>query len=309
MSAHGNLGGTFATDRATEGHCAPCRPSPAPGRPRMGFARCLRAEALRLRRSPLIPLHLACALAAGLACGAYFACAPWDPALGADAYLQFLGACLPLMAGIVCGLDIDAERQVGALANLTALPSRRLTVAARLTALLALGAAALALAVGAFAGVLALAGRGAVPAASYAGAVVGLVCGSVPLYALLVAVALRFGRNAAIGLGAAGLACALLSVGGLAHGLMTGELTGAAGGVFGALPFAWPARLGSLAIEAAIAGEPAGTAAGGTASAGGPAVRAVAAAAAQTGALCAAVTVAALIAFLAWFSIYEDRRR
>ena len=39
--------------------------------------------------------------------------------------------------------------------------------------------------------------------------------------------ALRLGRNAAIGAGAAGTLLAFFSVGGLAHGLMTGELTGA----------------------------------------------------------------------------------
>ena len=131
----------------------------------------------------------------------------------------------------------------------------------------------------------------------------GLAAGSAVLYALLLAAALRFGRNVAIGVGAAGLACALFSVGGLAHGLMTGELTAAAGGIFGAAPFAWPARLGSLAVEAAIAAGDAGNATAGSAAS------AVTAAAWQTSLLCAVVTAIALIALLAWFNRYEDRRR
>lgn len=76
---------------------------PAGGRgvePRMGLGRALRSEALRLRRSPLVALHAACGLAGGVVCGAYFSVAAWDPALGADAYVQLLGAMMPLMAGI-----------------------------------------------------------------------------------------------------------------------------------------------------------------------------------------------------------------
>lgn len=76
--------------------------------------------------------------------------------------------------------------------------------------------------------------------------------GSLPLYALGLGVALRLGRNAAIGAGAAGMLLAFFSVGGLAHGLMTGELTGALATPLSWVPLAWPARLGSLGVEAFI---------------------------------------------------------
>lgn len=78
--------------------------------PRMTLPRALLSEALRLARSPLTAVHLVCGLAAGLACGEYFSIARWDPALGADAYAQFLGALMPLMSAIVCGLAVDEER-------------------------------------------------------------------------------------------------------------------------------------------------------------------------------------------------------
>ena len=55
---------------------------------RMTFLRALRSELMRLARSPLAPAHGVCALAGGLACGAYFAVAPWDPSMGTDAYVQ-----------------------------------------------------------------------------------------------------------------------------------------------------------------------------------------------------------------------------
>lgn len=92
--------------------------------PRMTLPRALLSEALRLARSPLSAVHLACGLAAGLACGEYFSVTRWDPALGADACAQFLGALMPLMSAIVCGLAVDEERAAGRLANLTAVPSR-----------------------------------------------------------------------------------------------------------------------------------------------------------------------------------------
>lgn len=110
--------------------------------PRMTLPRALLSEALRLARSPLAVVHLVCGLAAGLACGEYFSVTRWDPALGADAYAQFLGALMPLMSAIVCGLAVDEERVAGRLANLTAVPSRGRAVAAKLLALAALGAGA-----------------------------------------------------------------------------------------------------------------------------------------------------------------------
>ena len=118
---------------------------PSDPTPRMTLPRALLSEALRLARSPLTAVHLVCGLAAGLACGEYFSMTRWDPALGADAYAQFLGALMPLMSAIVCGLAVDEERAAGRLANLTAVPSRGRAVAAKLLALAALGAGALTL--------------------------------------------------------------------------------------------------------------------------------------------------------------------
>ena len=238
--------------------------------PRMTLSRALLSEALRLTRSPLTAVHLVCGLAAGLACGEYFSIARWDPALGADAYVQFLGALMPLMSAIVCGLAVDDERAAGRLANLTAVPSRGRAVAAKLLALAALGAGALAVALGVFGAVLAVAGRLPLGPAPLAAAWAGIVLGSLPLYALGLGVALRLGRNAAIGAGAAGMLLAFFSV--------------------GWVPLAWPARLGSLGVEAFID----------AARAAGPLL---------TTALASLVlTLAADAVLLAWFCRFEDGR-
>lgn len=241
--------------------------------PRMTLSRALLSEALRLARSPLTAVHLACGLAAGLACGEYFSVTRWDPALGADAYAQFLGALMPLMSAIVCGLAVDEERAAGRLTNLTAVPSRGRAVALSV-----------------FGGALAVAGRLPLGPAPLAAAWAGIVLGSLPLYALGLGVALRLGRNAAIGGGAAGTLLAFFSVGGLAHGLMTGELTGTLATPLGWVPLAWPARLGSLGVEAFID----------AARAAGPLL--------TTALAGLALTLAAAAVLLAWFCRFEDGR-
>ena len=185
---------------------------------------------------------------------------------------------------------MDEERAAGRLANLTAVPSRGRAVAAKLLALAALGAGALAVALGVFGAVLAVAGRLPLGPAPLAAAWAGIVLGSLPLYALGLGVALRLGRNAAIGAGAAGVLLAFFSVGGLAHGLMTGELTGALATPLSWVPLAWPARLGSLWVEAFID----------AARAAGPLL---------TTALASLVlTLAADAVLLAWFCRFEDGR-
>ena len=149
---------------------------------------------------------------------------------------------------------------------------------------------ALAVALGVFGAVLAVAGRLPLGPAPLAAAWAGIVLGSLPLYALGLGVALRLGRNAAIGAGAAGVLLAFFSVGGLAHGLMTGELTGALVTPLSWVPLAWPARLGSLGVEAFID----------AARAAGPLL---------TTALASLVlTLAADAVLLAWFCRFEDGR-
>lgn len=268
--------------------------------PKMTFSRTLRAEALRLRRSFLVPLHLVCALVAGAACGAYFAIAPWDEAMGADAFAQLLGAAMPLMVGIVCGLDVDAEESATRLSALLAVPSRRAAFAGRLFALWFMGAVALILSLAVFSAALILASRSPFGIGVWAGAAAGASFGIIPLYLALYAVALRWGRNVSIVAGALGLMLALFSVGGLAHGLMTGELTASAAGMLAWLPTSWATLLGSLPIELAIAAGSAGSPdlAAHVVSALGPALG-----------MCSAGTALLLGVLVAWVPRFEPTLR
>ena len=221
---------------------------------RMSFAGALRSEAVRLRRSPLVLMHGALAAALGGLAGAYFATSSWDTLLGADAFFQLLGAGAPLLAGISCGLAADAERAAGGCAEPSGFRPRRRALAAA-AALLALGLLAAIVAAAIFCAALAVAGRPAPSLAALAAAVLGIGAGSACLYLVFLYVALRFGRNASIGLGALGLIVAMASLGGLANGLVTGTLSGGLGAAAAAfVPFAWPSRLATLPIELSIVG-------------------------------------------------------
>lgn len=226
--------------------------------PRITLLRALRSELVRLVGSPLVPLHLVLGLGLGLAAGAYFGAGTWDALLGADAFFQLLGAGAPLLVGISCGLAADAEREAGEYVNLLGVASRRRVLAAKAITLLALGVVAAALAAASFSAVLAACGKAVPGAGAMACAVLGIAAGSAGLYAVCLAVALRWGRNASIALGAVGLVVALACLGGLANGLVTGTFSGAfAVEITAWVPFTWPARLASLAVELSIAGDPA----------------------------------------------------
>ena len=105
--------------------------------------------------------------------------------------------------------------------------SRRGALAAKLAALLALCLMAAAIAAALFCGALALAGRSLPDTAAVALATAGIALGSLCSYAILWCVALRFGRNASIGMGTLGFIAALTLMGGLANGLVTGTFSGA----------------------------------------------------------------------------------
>lgn len=217
---------------------------------RMTATRALGSELIRLRRSPLVALHMALAVLLGGAAGAYLSTSAWDAGLSVDAFVQAVGCGAPLFAGLSCGIAIDSEREAGELANVLGVPSRRLALLAKLLVLLLLGVLAAALATAVFCACMAAAGRALPTAVTLAIAVAGMAVGSLPLYLLLLVVSLRWGRNAAVGLGALGAMVAVAGLGGLANGLVTGTLSGSFGAQAAALvPFSWPSRLASLRVE------------------------------------------------------------
>ena len=177
---------------------------------------------------------------------------------------------------------------------------RPLAPPAKAAALWLLGLSAAVVAALAFFALVTAAGRATPPLATCLAAAGGVAAGSVGLYVAFVWIALRFGRNAAIGAGALGFLLAMGSMGGLANGLVTGTLSGSFGVELAAfLPFAWPSRLASLTVELAVAGQL------GAAGQEG----ALAASLSQVAIACAALTAAFAAVSLARANRYEDKRR
>ena len=277
------MAGAEARAKAREAGTRTCEAEP--GRARVTFRRALRSEAVRMRHSPLVVLHVALAVALGALAGAYFAFSAWDSLLGTDAFFQLLGA---------------GEQRAGEGANVLGVSSRRGALAAKLAALLALCLMAAAIAAALFCGSLALAGRSLPDTAAVALATAGLALGSLCSYVILWCVALRFGRNASVGMGTLGFIAALTLMGGLANGLVTGTFSGAFSiGAAAFVPFAWPSRLASLPLELSIA-----------AGMGAQAqVEALVAAYATVTCACTAITAVVLAVALAAANRFENPRR
>ena len=221
-----------------------------------------------MRRSPLVVLHVALAVALGALAGAYFAFSAWDSPLGTDAVFPLLGAGAPLLAGIFRRLGGGARQAGGGGGDGPGGGARG--------------------------------GRSLPDTAAVALAAAGLALGSLCSYAILWCVALRFGRNASIGMGTLGFIAALTLMGGLANGLVTGTFSGAFSiGAAAFVPFAWPSRLASLPLELSIA-----------AGMGAQAqVEALAAAYATVTCACTAITAVVLAVALAAANRFENPRR
>lgn len=267
------------------------------------FMAMVRSEFLRVRRSPLVALHAALAAAIGLAAGLYFAATSWDSLLAYDAFVQLLGAGASLLAGISCGLSLETEREAGDYANLAGHPSRRKAFCAKGVVLLGMGSLACLAALFLFVGVLMLAGKPVPSAGIVALTFVALTAGSVALYVISIVVALIWGRNAAITIGALGFMVALASLGGLGNGLVTGTLSASIAPLaLMAVPFTWPARLASLSVEIPLA------AAGRVPGTDGM-LEALASNTQASIALCAVGTAIVIAAWMAYVSCFEDTRR
>lgn len=273
------------------------------GARRTAFMAMARSELLRVRRSPLVALHAALAAAIGLAAGLYFAATPWDSLLAYDAFVQLLGAGASLLAGISCGLALEAERDAGDYANLSGHPSRCKAFCAKGVVLLAMGSLACLCALLLFVGALTFAGKPVPSAGIVAPSFVALTGASAALYAISIIVALQWGRNAAIALGALGFMTALASLGGLGNGLVTGTMSASVAPLaLMTVPFTWPARLASLSVEVPLA-------AAGCASGTAGMLEALVSNAQASIALCVVGTALVAAVWAAYVSRFEDARR
>ncbi|MGG6313664.1 lantibiotic immunity ABC transporter MutG family permease subunit [Paenibacillus macerans] len=210
----------------------------------LAYSRSLRSELIKLRRQPMLWVHLLVPLAGmGIFLG-YYAYTPFLPASKVSGYLQVLAVAFPTLIGMVCAIAADQEADAGRYQQLLALPSRLVPLASKLTLLLLLGFGSTLLAsVGFGAGFLYLLNQSLYSLGFYVKAA-GILFGScIFLYALHLYVSLRFGKGASIGLGILGsLTAALL-------------LTGLGDRNWIYIPYAWAARFVTLWMEYGSTGD------------------------------------------------------
>ncbi|WP_018750254.1 lantibiotic immunity ABC transporter MutG family permease subunit [Paenibacillus sanguinis] len=195
------------------------------------YWRTLKAEGLKLKRHPLLLVHLLSPLAAIVIFLGYYTYTPFSPESKVEAYLQVLAVALPLMIGIACAMAADQESAAGSCQQLLTLPSRLIPLVGKLSILLLLGGSSILLAATGFGiGYIYLLEQSPYTMLFYIQAALILFGSCCFLYGLHLLVSLRFGKAASIGLGVVGSLLAALLLTGL------GDL------IWIYLPFAWPAR-------------------------------------------------------------------
>lgn len=168
----------------------------------VAYYRSLKSDLMKLRRQPLLLIHLLVPLAGLGIFLAYFAYTPYTPVSKVSGYLQVIAIAFPTMIGIVCAIAADQEASAGNYQQMLDQPSRLIPIGSKLTLLLVLGFGSALLAVVGFgAGFLYGLDQSPYKLAFYVKAACILFGSSVFLYALHVYISLRFGKGASIGLG------------------------------------------------------------------------------------------------------------
>lgn len=190
------------------------------------------AELIKLKRQPLVWVHLLVPLAGIAIFLGYYSYTPFAPASKIEAYIQVLATVYPTLIGVVCGIAADQEASAGQYQQLLVQPNRLASLAAKLTLLLLLGYGSCLLATGGFgAGFIYLLKQSNAGLGFYAQAASLLFESCLFLYFLHLFISLRFGKGASIGLGIMeSLISALL-------------LTGLGDRIWIYFPSAWPIRI------------------------------------------------------------------
>lgn len=188
--------------------------------------RCIRANALKAKRSRLNVIYIAAPLILAFAFGSYFRISPWSKALKISAFLEMLGVLSPFLIGIATGMIAQQENQAGHYQFLlSTVPSRVQVYIGEISFLLLKALFFNTLAVGSLALIFPFSSIG-----RYMRLVALLFLGSVPVYQIHFLCAFLFGKSASMGLGIAGSLLSALMV------------TGLGDGCWQYIPWAWSVR-------------------------------------------------------------------
>lgn len=196
----------------------------------------LRADLLKMRRTPFLLIHLLTPLLGAGLFLAYYSISAASEAGKVIAFMQAIACAYPTVIGLVCAMAAEQEAVAGRFQGMLGLPAGRTTTFfSKLLLLLgfSLGAVLLVFVLFSlgFAGMLGQ-DRHGIP--FYITGSVILFASNIVLYLLHFAVSLRFGRGLSIGIGITGSLLAALMLTGL------GDI------LWPFIPFAWGGRFLSL---------------------------------------------------------------
>ncbi|WP_099203874.1 lantibiotic immunity ABC transporter MutG family permease subunit [Scatolibacter rhodanostii] len=242
------------------------------------LGRCMCSDFYKIKRTPVLWLHVAIPLLGTFAFLGYYHIVPDNHQFSRiSGFLEVLCIVFPALIGLFCGLMAAQEEQAGGYQfMLTGTKSRATAYLSKLFLLLLLSAFSIALAIGVFA-----IGYTTISIPFYLRATFAIWGGTVFLYVLHLFVSFRFGRGASIGLGIFGC---------LISALM---LTGLGDSIWQWVPWSWNARFCDNMILAMQT----------------PSAAALATANIQTGAIiCTAASILSIAASLLWFRCWNGAK-
>lgn len=194
----------------------------------MGFLRCLHADFIKIKRRPILWIHLFVPVAGILFLLLESALTKSSPASDALTCLGTIGAAFPVLIGIVCSMIADQEAEAGSFQQLLTAPLRLTPFLSMAVLLLLLGFGAELVTVFGFAAVYApFLHRAPFGMGFYWNGVLLLFLCNIFLYFLHLFLSLRFNKGVSIGVGIfESLLSALL-------------MTGLGEGIWPVIPCAW----------------------------------------------------------------------
>ena len=200
------------------------------------YFRCLKSDFYKLRHCAFFPVHLLFSLCGAALMLVYAGISVSSDSNKVAAFAQIHAMAYPFVISIVCQIAADQEMRAGHFQNLLTRTSRTKEILSKMTWLFLAGLAAVVISAVLFGGLFPLVTGAQLPVGFFPAIPLELWASNLFLYGLHLFLAVRFGRNLGISVGAAG---SLLSA------LMQ---TGLGAGIWYVLPYGWGVRFSESVV-------------------------------------------------------------
>lgn len=199
----------------------------------------LKADFLKTKRLSIRIAHLFIPIVTALVFIAYYSYVPWDDFTKVDIYYQVLGMALPFLVGLFCAMLSEQEQSAGYFQTMLISTKKVMPFLSKLLLLLLFCVGALFVAAVVFGAVFQFGLHGkAVGIAFHPLAALVLFGSSIPMFLLHLYLSFRFNKGVSIGLGIVESVLSALF------------LTGLGDSIWKYVPSAWPARMGTVFLQA-----------------------------------------------------------